>query len=420
MRIIMGELKKIWNIKMLAIIAALCVLYFVAVMSFWVGDAYPRGQWFGNVDFAHHLTEQYGASLSLDDFEDFLNYRDVISAEMDLFITSRPIFVEAGIYNFRAYEDFLRDSNLRYETLTEEERNLRYSLLLELGYIVRTEFASENGMVDLSSDNETPVAYLRIRAFDTVVGMYQSNIIGDELRSGISFFLENRSLSNQERARLIEIENSGELTNIMPQHTILYTWEYGQQLAILVILAILILTSTLITADRANKVNWLQYSSKQGRNILKKQFAAVIISAVGITTMLVAAFGGIFVVFNETYILWNNGINSFMGFPFHWFSITYGQYVLLIVGIIYAISIGVATLAFVLSRFSQNMVSLLFKVIPFFVVSLMMSNWILDEFLGIYVGGNLAVQMISLAFSLLVGMIIAIFVLQRERTVELV
>ena len=420
MRIIANELKKIWRVKILAIIFFLCAAYFMLFMNHYI-VWYPRGTWGGGVDFAHHLTENYGATLSQEDFEDFLTYREVIASEMDLFIASNPVFAEAGIHDFQSYEAFRVDSDYRYETLNESERSLRYALFLELGFIVRSEFIREGETVDLTSDNETPIAYLRIFNFDAMVGRYQMNILGEtEWDSWIDSFMEYAPLSERELQRLIEIRDSGELLNIMPQPTTEQTQEYARSLAVLVIFVTLILVSPLITTDRANKVNRLQYSSRQGRNILKKQFTAIIISAVIMTTMLVIVFAGVFGISTEVHAFWNNGINSFLSGAFHWLSITFGQYVLLLIGLIYLLSIGTAAFAFVLSRFSQNMIKLLFKIIPLFIATILLSNWILTDFLVIYFGSNVHMQMLSLVFSLIAGVVIAIIILHRERRVELI
>jgi len=201
--------------------------------------------------------------------------------------------------------------------------------------------------------------------------------------------------------------------------TLFHTWRYVRSLAVLVTLVTLILVSSLITSDRASRVNWLQYSSWHGRRVFCKQFIAVIISAVGATTILVAVFAGILAARAEVHVFWNNGINSFMGATFHWLSITFGQYVLLMVGIMYVLSVAVASLAFVLSRFSSNMIRLVFKIIPLFVVAVWMSNWVLDDFLVVVIGGNAVLQAGLLVALWVVGLVVGACVVARENKVEL-
>lgn len=383
MRIIINELKKMWNVKILVIIIALCSVYFVASLHDWI-RLYPRGTWFGSVDIAHHLTEHYGTTLELGDFENFLEFRQVIIEELDLFVQSNAFFNEIGAYSFDDLEDIRQQLAIRYESLSDDELRKFHNISLELGYIVRT---ARYG--NLTSENETPVAYLKLRSFENAESHYRNNILGEfEWPSFIDGFMEWNPLNYREQQRLIEIRDSGEMLNIMAQDTTFHAWGYARSLAVLVVLITLILTAPLVSTDRANGINWLQYSSKQGRSILKKQFIAVLISAIIMTTILVASFISIFLITTESHVFWNNGINSFLSPTFHWLSITFGQYVLLMIAVMYLISIGTATCAFLLSRFSPNMIKLLFKVIPFFIVAFMLSNWILSDFLVVSVGGN--------------------------------
>jgi len=414
-RIVTNEMRKMWNIKILAIIAVLCAAYFLTSMNSWI-ENYPRGTWFSSVDIAHHLTENYGTTLEYEDFRDFLNHRKVVIAELDQFVQSNAFFAGLGLYSFDALSDLRSELGLRYDTLNSEELRLLWDIGLELGYIVRTQ---QYG--DLTSENETPSAYLELRSFETAVAWYQRNILRDDYWPPvIDRSMAEDNLTSREYQRLAEIRNSGELLSIIVYATIFHTWQYAQSLAVLVVLVTLILVSPLVTADKANRVNRLQYSSKQGRGILKKQFAAVVISATIMTTILLAIFGTIFVIRTDVQAFWNNGINSFLSHTFHWLSITYGQWVLLMAGIVYILSVGVAIFAFILSRFSQNMIRLMFKVIPFFVAAQVFAGWMLVNFLDILQGGNVILKISSLVFLLVVGGLMVAVVLRKERKVELV
>ena len=86
---------------------------------------------------------------------------------------------------------------------------------------------------------------------------------------------------------------------------------------------------------------------------------------------------------------------------------------------IYFLSVGTAAFAFLLSRFSPNMINLLFKIVPFFIAALILSNWILSDFLVISLGGNAFGQWVSLGSSVVIGFIISLAVVQRERKTEM-
>jgi len=270
MRIILNELKKIWNIKIIAVAAVLCLLYFAVFMSGYIGMyQHSVNTWFGNINLAHYLTEKYGATLEPDEFEDFLNYREVIIAELNSFMESRPVFAEAGIFTYDEYLDFAYGGD--WETLSDEELNLRHTLILEWGGSLRTIDGDE-----LRSEHETPLASMKIFSYGNVVSFYKSNVLMEsEWGSHIDSFMAHNPLSEREVRRLEEIRDSGELRSILDHQTIRETGDYARSLGVLVVLATLILVSPLIAGDRANRVNWLQYSSRQGRSILIKRNCSV-------------------------------------------------------------------------------------------------------------------------------------------------
>ena len=420
MRIIVNELKKIWNFKILVIITVACCLYFALFTSNYTHmTPHPRGS--GSfLDIAHHLTDTYGPTLSREDFEDFLNHREVIIADLNEFIASRQVFIDNGIFNYDDYRALRDDVTSRWETLTDEELVKYYTILGELG----TTFRMPDGTDFRPNPYEPSLAHIMLWSYDNIVGMYRQNALF-EFESGwgnrFDNFIKHTALNEREIARVVEIRDSDERYNIMEQWVMRTVNGFWSSFAGLVILVTLILVATLITADRANRVNWLQYSSKEGRKIFKKQFAAIIMSAIAMTTILLAIYGWIFAT-NELGALafWNNGLNSFMGYPFFWTMATLGTYCLMMIGISYLLSIGVATFAFVFSRFSQNKVKLLLKVVPLFIAMTMLSNWILEDFLAIYYGGDVIVQLSALVLALFASMIAAIIVVKRERRVELV
>ena len=416
MSMIAVELKKIWTMKILAVIVVTCALFYVLGMHhhirWYQGDRYVSMSY-----FAHHLTRNYGTTLSPEDFEDFLHYREGIVAALDLFIHGHPTFVGAGIYNFEDYENFRRDLGDIYFYHTPEERQLWIDVALAWGTTVRTEINGET--VDISSPYETPMAHTKMFFFNNLVGIYEANVLGmREWGTWIDSFIDRHPLTQREQQRLEDIRDSGELLGIMAQATMRTTWEYWRDLATLAILVTLILVSSLVTRDHASKIHWLQYTSKTGRAVLTKQLLAIIISAVLVTTGVIVVFGGIFSRLGM-WGLWHNGINSFMSTPFHWLSITYGQYILLLVGVVYVLAIAAGMIAFALSRFSQNMVRLMFKVIPFFVVSQIFSRWVLSDFLGVYVGGNIFAQFAGVVGGFLLATAIAVCIVYREKRWEI-
>lgn len=377
MRIIIGELKKIWSLKIIIIIAVFCASYFVLFM-FTPIDFYKQHRTSGGIgsiqtEFAHYLTERFGSTIEQEDLDEMLRYRDEIIA---------------SVLN-------------RLPLSTGDSGN------------TMTFFDVEGNQIAPPTSQELAEA-----VFDGIVVMYNDrhDLIDRFVQSNIAY---NTSLRELRINRLYQIRDNDAQRSILNPIIFVHILEYLQRLAVLAILATLVLVSQLVVTDRTNKVNWLQYTSRQGRSILKKQFVAIVISAIGITTLVVFIFMAILFYATNVHAFWNNGINGFMSFPYHWLSITFGQYCLLIIGIIYLLAIGAATLAFTLSRFSKNLVLLIFKTIPLFVFAILLSNWVLGDFLSLFDTVNIFIQLLVFAGLFAVGIGVAIFVIRKEKMVEL-
>jgi len=90
------------------------------------------------------------------------------------------------------------------------------------------------------------------------------------------------------------------------------------------------------------------------------------------------------------------------------------------VGAIYLLSLETAAFAFAISRFSKNLIKIVFKVIPLFFASVILANWILGDFLAIYNGGNLLLKVFSLLLPIIAGMVVAEVITAREKRVDVI
>lgn len=75
-----------------------------------------------------------------------------------------------------------------------------------------------------------------------------------------------------------------------------------------------------------------------------------------------------------TWQFWNHPINSFYEGDVYWFDISFGQYLLIILLLAVFFSGSVAGVAFSLSCFSRNYISLILKMIPAFILLAFLSN----------------------------------------------
>jgi hypothetical protein len=259
-----------------------------------------------------------------------------LAAEADGYIKSNPDFAKAGIADFEAYDA------IRYSERTPEQDKLIWGIML----------SGRGGSVGW-----------KLQVLDRIEECYLEG----------PGYIESNIPRNPDRATrdaLGKLMDEKQYLNIMSGEAASNAQSYLLYLAILVVLAVLILIAPPIVTDRTTDVHCLQYASRRGRHVLKSQLLASLISAFLLTTALLVVFGLIYST-NGTFALWDNGLNSFMtldGTGVYFFEMTYGGSIILSVILIYGLSLSAAAAGVLLSRFSRNIITLLFKLIPAFAV----------------------------------------------------
>ena len=177
---------------------------------------------------------------------------------------------------------------------------------------------------------------------------------------------------------------NGEHHSILSYWTYSFTERYIVYFSVLLMLSVLILVSPLLTSDRHRGIHYLQYSSGRGREIMGSQLAATLLSAFALTTLLILIFGWIFSL-NGTGLFWNNYINSdFNVGVYTVFKMTYGEWVVSAVLLMYVLALSASVLAFILSRFSGNLITLIMKLIPAFAVLGFLCVKLFDRLFGMF------------------------------------
>jgi len=343
MSMVFHEMKKIWNPKILLVIALLCTLYYSIFLSFHI-EHFPNGHpMTEDVGYSMELLQRYGLTLEEDEYAEFVQEtRAKLIAEMEMHIQSNPVFAAAGIFSYEDYE------RLRGRDQLTEAENIAYWTLL---------------------GEESGFARFKMQALEWIESHYH------HYPQYTWPILMSEAANQKERDRLAAIMETGEYRNIMNWHVYENTVAYSVNLAILSVLAVLTLVSPLIVTDRARNVHLLQYTAKQGRSILQKQLAAVLLSAFLLTTLLLVVFGAIYAT-NGTWVFWNSGLTSFLNSYTFWFEMTYGQYLVIYIVLLYVLCLGTAALAFVLSRLSRNLITLILKIIPVFGVLALLCGFV--------------------------------------------
>lgn len=348
MRLFAYELKKLWNWRILTLIAALAVLVWFAFLSEALRsyDSLTTHGIFGS--YQKEMFERYGVTLEP---EELANYdipgkKAVIYAEMDAIIASEPIFAEHRIRNYAEFEAF---SNADSKSMNETEWTSFAETVLQM----RNKLSLSSETQTLDDWYASPQMRLQtLAALERTYVHYEQSLrvyIDRDLRPVVVRAAEK--ILNMRNASLIHYDLSSTFSL------------YAAVVGIFSAIAGIVLVAPLLTIDRMQKVNLIQYSSAIGRRMLGIQLAATAVSSLVLSLLLIIASYTPFLLIGAA-DYWNAPILSFSGFDMLLYNITFGQYAIILAGMILAISVGAACFAFILARFSTNMMTMLIKTVP--------------------------------------------------------
>lgn len=391
MRMVWYELRKIWNSRILLVVALLCTLFYWLFMSFYI-DFFPNGHpAIEEFEYSNELLDRYGPTLEEDEYVEFISAnREKVIAEMERYIKSNPVFANVGISSYEDYERVYKKQNP-----TEAETEALWTL-----------FGKESNFVRF-----------KLQTIEWIENQYR------EYPRYVSELM-SEATNQKEIDRLNAILETKEYTNIMEWEVYENTVGYTVYLAILSILAVFVLVSPLIVTDRARNVHLLQYSSKHGRKILQKQLLAVLLSAFMLTTLLILIFGAIYST-NGTWVFWHSGMTSFLNGPIFLFDITYGQYIVLYIVLLYTLCLGTAAMAFLFSRFSRNLITLILKLMPMFAVLTVLCLYVFNDPFSmnnsLYKAlGMIGIEPLVCGGVFIVFLAVSLYFVRREKEVEVI
>ncbi|QIB68556.1 hypothetical protein Ami103574_04120 [Aminipila butyrica] len=348
MRIFMCELKKLWNWRILAGIAALAILVWFALMYDFI-DGYDSLTTHGIYGaYQAEMFDLYGETLEADELAEFdlPGKKRKAILEMNSIIAQEPIFSENNIQN---YEDFIALRQLASSDIPYEEAE---KLWKKVGQM---EEKLENWYEDITLDEWYLSPYMRLSNLETLESRYveyQDNL--DNYTQYNSYPVVSRSTQQvaiMRNANLIHYE-------LCPAFS-----QYAAIAAVFSVFAVLILIAPLLTTDRWQKINLLQYSSHKGRSILRCQFAATVVSSFILSTVLI--FSGYFLFLTDGAIkYWHAHIMAIEQRQMWLYNITFGQFVWILAGLSVVGSVAAACFTFILARFSANLVNLMIKAVP--------------------------------------------------------
>ena len=348
------ELWKIWRPGILAVILLLGAVYYWMFPQFYIeyfcNGPYAEAQF----ELADHWVARYGPTLEQ---SERAQLDGQLAEELDAFarqIAAIPEAAAAGLTDYEAVLSFRED----YLDGTREnggEADMDVEALLYRVY---------------GGTN-----WYRIEVLTDVMEAYDTQ--AERRASAVS----NRREDGQPEAmvrRETELASSEMAHSLLPSSVKHSTQEYGKDLAVWCVLSIVLLLSPTLVRDRLRNTRPMQWASRRGRSVLHVQMGAGLLSALALTIVNLAIYAVPFLAQGPLRFA-ACGLDGIWEWGTPWFDWSYGTYLLVLVGLLLALSLGAAGLTVFLSQYSGNYIAMLLKAVPLFVaVGAVLGSWLLD------------------------------------------
>lgn len=352
MNIIKNEIKKVFSLTNIMIVTIATVLIWILSISFEI-EYFPNGnpatEHYNN---AVYMLENYGSEMDENEFKEYKKYREEKVKEANEYLSNNEECIKLGMTTYKDYKS-MKYKDDKHKKEIDELRN------------------------KIMFDDHIDV-FWEIDAIDYEIDRYENK---EDWMYATEEIANNQSLSDSQLNRHKELSNSNNSNS--PFNFVVYE-NYNELIIsvnVLIIITIAIIVSPIFIKDNKNKVNYLQYSSKVGRNIFNKKIISGIISSIIIITLQLSI---LFIIYtkNNTYMFWNCSINSVFNIIRSWYDITFGEYIILSVILTYILGIIISIISMFISSRVSTYISLIGIQVPivFLVSKLIRSigwmNWL--------------------------------------------
>lgn len=338
MRIIINEIKKIFNPKMVFLLVLINLIMYFLFVQFYI-DYFPNGRPEGDIyKIVIEMKQKYGTHMDGEEFNDFKKTYDEKLKEVNKYIQGDNRFKKCGIKTYKEFLE-LRDKEFHnQDKMAKKFNELCDEVIFKEGVDLFWEIPERQQMIQEYENRK-----------QHMFGKYRDkNIERDN--------------------RIEEILNKGEETSVF--HGMIFE-NYNNlinQSAMTILLSIIFMISPIYIRDKKNKVQYIQYTCKNGRNIFKKKMVSVVISSFIITTIQIIILSTLYIK-NSVQIFFDSNINSVFNYNVSWYNITFGQYIVITIIAIYILVFIFTIISLLVSSRVSNYISLIGIQLPIVVIT---------------------------------------------------
>lgn len=330
MRIFRKELAKIFNFKLILILAGFAVVFEYMFINWNYYPGYSASSPY-DVPFYEELVEEFGSTLSEDEYEILLRKRESLAALVEAEMQNSEVFRTYGVETIEQFEEYHEKKG----ELTEEE---------SLIYKETTNFWFRNEVTE-------PILF-RMQVLDQYIEDKGRTFFAD--KNGLEFWSDYFSHHSPEVAKRLQTIFKRNEVSLLPYSVYALINDDFLMLMILAIVCCFDLILSYQITERLRGILPIAASAKVGRNIFWKQMLASMTAG----TILGVVIGSIYGV-----MLWSKNVFIFADCPLSgrlyrfWVDMTFGQYMLMCFMLLILLSAAAALLAHFIGRLSANYIA---------------------------------------------------------------
>jgi len=282
---------------------------------------FPNGRPEGDIyRIAKRIIEQKGNRLGDGDIDYLRNLEVDMKKEADNYLKGNKAAKELGITSYDKLDEILssdKDENKKVE-------ELHNNILLKEG-------------VD---------SFWELQSIDYFINMFENK--------NNTSYVKNESQKN----RIEEINKTKANNDILPYFVFSNYNSFIASSTLLIIISIGFILGTLFTKDEVINMEMLQYTTRRGRGLYRDKIAAALIATVIIVTLELGALFTMFLTRKSTVeLFYNSSINSCFNDGEYWFDLTFLQYSILSIIIVYVLALALAFIVCYVSRKSHRYIT---------------------------------------------------------------
>lgn len=373
MNIVWLEMKKIFNWKILLVLMFVNVVLYYFLVQFHI-EVFPNGRpALDSYRIGIEMVEEYGPNMNESEKIDFKErYKEEVQ-KADEFIRGREDFKEAGIESYAEFKEY--KGKLHDKVFFEEGVNLFWEL------------QARESLLDFHRN--------------------QKVIITNQI---------SRAADASQKKQLKELKETGQI-DLYPEVSLTNMEEIFRSIAIVVLISVVLVVSPVFLSDRSKRMPELQYTTKTGRHLFRKKFAAGMLSALIVMTALLVVYLSLYSL-NDPSAFFDVPIHSFIA-GHYWYHLTFFQYIVLSIVAIYVLGFILSGVSMGISNLVPSFITLIGVQIPVVLALLIFG---LKYMLSLIVSMWLPVWMVPSLYGVLfiLAVLLTRWLWMRERKLDIV